>query len=160
MLSPGEFSVGCIGDVTTGLVLVLPRNRYEYPMLVTHASGPPYAIFLAGQHQFAGFECTDNDAWKGILIPNVSIEIDENSIFDAEYLSSRLGALVRSGTQLDMVTRANRAFHLEVRTPLIAGLPPCRQNMAAGFSKWRIFLGEGTTKRELTRVESNSQPSD
>jgi hypothetical protein len=33
MLSPAEFSVGCVGDVATSLTLVLPRGRYEEPML-------------------------------------------------------------------------------------------------------------------------------
>jgi hypothetical protein len=122
-------------------------------MLVTHASGSPYAVFLTGQHEFAGFECSGSDSWKGLLIPNVSIEVDEDSIFDAEDIHSPLGALVRKHTQLYIVTRTDAGFRRPMKTPLIGGLPPCRENMAAGFTKWRIFLGEGTTKRELKRVE-------
>jgi hypothetical protein len=160
MLSPGEFSVGCIGDATTDLTLALPRGRYEYPILITHASGSPYAIFLAGQHQFAGFECSGNDSWKGILIPNVTIEIDEDSIFDAEDMHSHAGTLVRKDTQLFMITRTEAGFRRTNRIPLITGLLPCRQNMTAGFTKWRIFLGEGTTKRELKRVEIGNTPAD
>jgi hypothetical protein len=153
MLLPGEFSVGCIGDVATGLTLVLPRGRYEESMLITHASGSPYAIFLAGQHQFTSFECGGNDSWKGVLIPNASIEVDESSIFDVRDTRTPLGALVREHTQLSLVTRADTGFSGSVKTPLIGGLPPCRQDMSAGFTNWRIFLGEGTTKRELKRVE-------
>jgi hypothetical protein len=110
MLSPEEFSVGCIGDATTSLTLVLPRGRYEYPMLITQALGSPYAIFLARQHQFAGFECTNNDSWNGILIPNVRLEIDEESMFDAGYVHSPLGALVRRDLQLDMIIRVGCGF--------------------------------------------------
>lgn len=157
MLSPGEFSVGCIGDVATSLSLVLPRGRYEEPMLVTHASGSPYAIFLAGQHQFLGFECSGNDSWKGILIPNVTIEVDEDSIFDAEDIHSPAGTLVRKNTQLYLVTKGDGGFRGAIRTPLIVDLPSCRQSMAAGFTRWRIFLGEGTTKRELKRIEIGAQ---
>jgi hypothetical protein len=122
-------------------------------MLVTHASGSPYAIFLTGQHQFAGFECSGSDSWKGVLIPNVSIEIDEGSIFDARDIRPPLGALVREHTQLSMVTRTNVGFWDLVKTHLIGDLPPCRQDMAAGFAKWQIILGEGTKKRELKHVE-------
>jgi hypothetical protein len=126
-------------------------------MLVTHASGSPYAIFLNGQHQFAGFECSGSDSWKGVLIPNVSIEIDEGSIFDVRDMRPSLGTLVREHTQLCMVTRTDASFLGLVKTPLIGGLPPCRQGMAAGFTKWQIILGEGTTKRELKRVEISAQ---
>lgn len=160
MLSPGEFSVGCIGDVTTSLTLVLPRGRHEYPMLVTNASGSHYAIFLAGEHQFAGFECSNNDSWKGIIIPNVGIEVDENSIFNDEYPRAPLGMLVRRDAQLAMVTRADGAFHRTVKTPLVVGLPPCRENMSAAFAKWRVFLGEGTAKRELTHLEISNKSAD
>lgn len=157
MLSPGEFSVGCIEDAKTSLTLALPRGRYEEPMLVTRASGSPYAIFLAGQHQFVGFECSNNDSWKGILIPNVYIEIDEDTIFDAENISSPLGALVRQNSQLYMLTRTDGRLWGSTKTPIIGDLPPCRQEMAAGFTKWRICLGEGATKRELRRVEIGAQ---
>lgn len=157
MLSPGEFSVGCIGDATNSLTLVMPRGGYEYPMLVTQASGSPYAIFLAGQFQYTGFECTNNDSHKGILIPNVTIEIDEESVFDAEYLHAPIGALVRRDMQLDIITQADGGFPRLLKTPLIVGLPACRQSSVAGFTKWRGFLGEGMTKRELTRVEISSK---
>jgi hypothetical protein len=160
MLSPGDFSVGCIGDVTTSLTLVMPRGHYEHPMLVTQASGSPYAVFLAGEYRFLGFECGNNDSWKGILIPNVTIEMDDESIFEAEDLHSPFGALVRRGTQLDVVTRTDGGFPRPVKKPLIVGLPPCRLNMAAGFTRWRICLGEGTRKRELKRVDSSSKPLD
>lgn len=159
MLSPGEFSVGCIGDATTSLTLVLPHGRYENRILVTQASGSPYAIFLDGQHQFTGFECTNNSAWNGILIPNVIIEISEQFIFDAQQYYAPVGALVRSGAQLDMVTRPNSGLPRPIKTPLIVGLPSCRQNTAAGFTSWRIVLGEGTMKRELMSIETDEKPS-
>lgn len=157
MLSPSEFSVGCIGDATTILTLVLPRDCYEQQMLITQASGSPYAIFLAGEHQFAGFQCTNNSSWNGVLIPNINIEIDERSIFDANSRHAPLGALVRRDTQLAMITQANNAFRESIKTPIIVNLPPCRENMSAGFKKWCISLGEGTAKRELIRLECASE---
>lgn len=152
MLLPAEFSVAYIGDATAGLTLILPRDHYDEPILVTCASGSPYAIFL-GQNQFAGFECTNNNSFGGILIPNVSIEINEDSIFDAENRQPPLGALVRRGTQIDLITRTESGFRRPIKTPLIVGLPPCSQTMAAGFTKWQIFIGEGIMKRELRRIE-------
>jgi hypothetical protein len=148
-----EFSVGCIGDATSDLTLVLPRGRYEEPILVTHASSAPHAVFLCGQHEFSGFECRGNSAWKGILIPNVAIEIDQDSIFEAEHMHASAGTLIRQDTHLYMITRDDSGFRRTIKTPLIADLPPSRENMAAGFRKWQIVVGEGTMKRELKSIE-------
>jgi hypothetical protein len=159
MLLPEEFSVGCIGEVTTGLALVLPRGRYEHMILITCASGSPYAIFLDGEHEFNGFECSNNDVWKGLLIPNVRIEVDEGSVFVAEGMYPPLGALVRKNTQIEIVTLADGGFREKNRTPLIVDLPPCHQNIAAGFAKWRIVLGEGIAKRELMHINIGEKPA-
>jgi hypothetical protein len=150
MLSPDEFSVGSIGDVTAELTLVLPRGGRECPMLVTKAPGAPHAVFLSGQFEFMSFECTNNDAWGGILIPNVTIEVDEQSITD----SAPLGALIRLATRLDAITRPDGGFPRPVKTPLVVGLPSCREGSAARFAKWRVVLGEGIKKRELISIES------
>jgi hypothetical protein len=56
--------------------------------------------------------------------------------------------------------KLNSSRSSQVSQPLILGLPTCRPNMAAGFMKWRIVLGEGTTKRELTRIETNTKLED
>jgi hypothetical protein len=124
-------------------------------MLVTKASGAPHAVFLSGQFEFVSFECTNNHAWGGILIPNVTIEVDERSITDG----APLGTLVRSATRLDAITRHDGAFPRPVKTPLLVGLQPCREGSAAGFSKWRIILGEGINRRELICIESGDRPA-
>jgi len=153
MLSPKEFSVGPIGETSSGITLVLPSARHEESMLVTHALGSPYVVFLSGDHRFTGFECSRNTSWTGILIPNVAIEIDEQSAVDADNLSSTLGTLIRKGTQLCMVTRLDGGMGRSTKTLLVEGLPACAENMTATFSRWRIVLGDGPTKRELMHIE-------
>jgi len=157
MLSPSEFSVGAIGDATNGLTLVMPRNQHEHAILVTNASGSPYALFLSGDYQFEGFECSNNTSWNGILIQDVAIEVDERFIFDTQGRYAPFGTLVRHDTQLDVITQSGNGFRRPARTPLILGLPPCRESYSAGFTKWRVVLGEGTSKRELMCVENTEK---
>ncbi|WP_162826886.1 hypothetical protein [Pseudolabrys taiwanensis] len=149
MLSPAEFSVGYIGDAAAELTLVWPRNSYEYAMLITRASGSPYAICLDGQFQFSGFKCEGSTSWRGILIPNVTVEVDEESVVD----SAAAGILLRRGTQLDVMAKSDGDFSGLLNVSIVNGLPPCANGMSAGFAKWRITLGEGMTKRELKRIE-------
>ena len=160
MLAPGEFSVGCIGDATAPLTLVLPRGRYEYPTLVTRVSEQPFAVCLEGQHEFSSFECADNDSWKGILIPNVAIEVDETTMFDAECYSAPLGSLIRAGAQLNIVVRAEGGFPRQTVARLLIGeLPESRAKMATGFTRWQIVIGEGLAKRTLKVILITQKPT-
>lgn len=152
MLSPEEFTVGHIGDATADLTLVWPRNSHDHSMLITRASGSPYAIVLAGQYRFSGFECAGNTSWSGILIPNVKVEIDEESVVDAQ----AAGTLIRRGTHLHIMAKSDGGFSGLLRAPIISGLPSCADSVSASFAKWRITLGEGTTKRELKRIDISS----
>jgi hypothetical protein len=144
MLSPHEFSVGCISD-STGLTLVLPRGSYETSFIVIATVEPKIAVVLEGDHRFLSFECNDNTSWKGLVIPNVSIEIDETSVVDI----APPGALVRSGTTLAI--KAKWDGRIGNRTvPIVGELTPCRDDMAAGFTRWRVVIG---SRRELMTIQ-------
>lgn len=82
MLSPPELGLGYIGAATS-LTLVLPVDRYDYCFLVATAGEEPTAIFLDERYQFQAFGCLGNTSYKGLLIPDVRIEVDETLIFDA-----------------------------------------------------------------------------
>jgi hypothetical protein len=158
MLSPTEFSVGSIGDATT-LTLVLSRGKYEYPILVTQAPGSLFAVFLDGQHRFTTFDCTNNGHWKGLLIPNVTLELDETSVVDSNKFDVPLGALVRKGAQLSVSAKQDGGFPTASMVPLIVGLTPSGDGMEASFSRWQIVLGESTAKRVLKVIDVAAKPT-
>ncbi|MGY3146379.1 hypothetical protein ACVWYQ_003378 [Bradyrhizobium sp. USDA 3397] len=159
MLSPDEFSVGCLADAS-GLSLVLPRTKYERGCLVTSAQGSPIAICLDGDHRFWSLPCTNNTAWKGVIIPNVRIELDENTLFDAEDRYPALGVMVRRESELTIVAKGERgSFHGNVHFPVMTGLPPSRENMAAGFSRWNVVLWRGEEKQVLAKVDITVAPT-
>jgi hypothetical protein len=54
MLTPEEFTVGPIGDITQ-LTLVLPIDRYGHACLITAAPGKPTALVVDEKDTFAFF---------------------------------------------------------------------------------------------------------
>jgi hypothetical protein len=148
MLRATEFSVGCLGDAV-GLTLILPRGRYDCTALVTHAPGAATAVFIEGEFRFFTFDCTGNKDWKGILIPNVAIQVDETS---AEEDSRTLGSLIRRETQLLIRTKTERGIGAG-ETPLLAGLTESHPGMSASFTRWCIVLGEGLAMREVKTID-------
>jgi hypothetical protein len=152
MLSPAEFFVGSLGDAS-GLTLVLPRGKYDCTAIVSQAGGTAMVVFLEGQFRFSCFDCTGNDAWKGVLIPNVRLEVDETS---AEEDGGPLGALVRRDTRLVIRTKSEHGVGAGV-TPLLTNLTPGHQGMVAAFTRWCIVIGEGVDKRELKTVDVSRQ---
>lgn len=158
MLTPFEFSVGAIADAS-GLTLLLPRATGDEPMLVTTAGERFVAVFLGESHTFEGFECGTADGWKGLLIPDVQIEIEESSAFDAQREYAPYGALVRTANNLSLAARLQDEYRIyrQHLVPLVTGLATCRGELSAGFRQWRIILGEGENKRILK--EFSVEPS-
>lgn len=105
MLSPNEFSVGHIA-AATGLTLVLPVDRYDRMFLVTTAHSEPKAILLDERDQFEAFSCQDNTSYRGILIPDVRIEVDETRVHDIARNWAVPGMVVRRDGGLFVSTRA------------------------------------------------------
>ena len=153
MLLPGEFSVGHVEDAIP-LTLMLPRSKYEHMFLIGGSSEEPVAIFLSGQFQYYSFRSTGNNSYKGILIPNVTIEVDPSSLFDADSEAAPLGTIVRRGASLGVMTKLDgRGIYLGQFTPLISRLPEASEGCAAGFRRWAITLGARENHRSLFEVD-------
>lgn len=121
---------------------------------MTSAAGSPIAICLDGDHRFWSLPCTGNTAWKGIIVPNVRIELDETTLFDSEERYPPLGAMVRRGTELTIVAKGDRDRHLgNAHFAMIVGLSPSREDMAAGFSRWNVVLPRGEERLVLKKID-------
>lgn len=152
MLAPHEFTVGTIGDAAD-MTLVLPRSPHEATMLITHAPDAPTAVHLDGQFRFASMNSAGNTSWGGVLVPNVSLEVDHTSIADPD-IGRPLGALIRKHTMLYIVAAPDGGRGRQTHVPLISGLPPCNENESAGFTRWRIMLGEGLNRRVVKTIDA------
>ena len=151
MLRPQDFSVSFFGEAV-GLSLALPRGKYDDCAIIAPAGEGLTAVTLEGDNPFMSFNCTNNTSWKGVLIPNISIEIDETSIFDPEDGGAPLGSLVRATSTLAIVSVSEGGFRRQARVPLVAGLPLCAENFTAGFRRWKILIGEGLSRQELKAI--------
>jgi hypothetical protein len=153
MLSPEQFSLGSFVEAEP-LTLMLPRSDRDEAILITQAGSEKVAVYL-GAHRYNACPCGDSDAWKGLLIANVSVEVDHASIFDAGREYAQPGSLVRQGTSLDVIAKMVDSYHIDRDQPvtLVSGLPAAHEHSAAGFRKWRLAIGEGYDKKELFSVD-------
>lgn len=156
MLKPSEFNVGNMAN-TTGLVLSLRRASYEYDALVFNQNEQRLAFVLSDRngalHRI--FELDGLSELLGVLIPNVSIELDETSLHDVNGYHPPAGSLVRKGTLLAVQSGyiGGRTLGYGGLFTLLSDLPQCEINQSACFLKWQIVLGEGEDKRVLKKVE-------
>lgn len=156
MLKLSEFIVGDMAQ-TTGLVLSLRRTSYEYDALLFSQNDQRYALVLTDERDALHrvFPIDGHTDLHGLLIPGVSIECDETSLFDNSSYHAPLGSLVRRGSELNVQSTlvGNRLFPHGGLFTLLSDLPPCEINQTACFLKWQIVLGEGQDKRVLKKVE-------
>lgn len=155
MLSPEEFTVGSFKTAKPGS-LILPRTPYEALALICEGDGEATAVFLAGQHTFHSFPSGEADNWKGLIVPDVRIEVDEASLFDPDQNHHVLGAIVRSGTKLMVRSKAEHSFGRSVPVTIQSDLPD--GSGSAAFTRWRIVVGLGDGKRVLHTVDLGEAP--
>lgn len=154
MLRAEECVVGSFPEADTDrLTLLLPRRSSEEMILITGAAGEKIAIFL-GEHKYHAFACGDSEAWKGLLIAGVRVELDETSLFTPGY-EAPPGAVVREGTGFSITAKMRDSHGFDRSQPIAlgAGLAACRERESAGFHKWQIVLGEGPAKQVLMTVD-------
>lgn len=151
MLDASEFSAGALG-YARGLCFIAPRNGNEAPILVAPGN-PQSAIFLAGHEPYMGFPYENNEYWKGIIIPNIRIELDFSSLVNLDYEFAPRGAMVRHGKCLSIAAIMENSWRDDGLISLIHELSPCQEKISVGFRKWQIVLGEGQAKRILWTVD-------
>ena len=149
MLSPHEFSIGHLNDATARLTLVLPRGQHDIAFFIAGSDTSKIAVALEGDHRFLSFNCSGNTSWSGVVIPNVTVEVDETSVTDL----APLGVLVRAGTTLAIKTKRDGGMGNQT-VPIATDLTPCADTLMARFSRWRVVIGEGLSKRELKAIEA------
>lgn len=155
MLRASEFVMGTLEDAEP-MSLMLPQSKYGGTFLTGRIENQTGAILLDRGQEFVAFACAGAAAWRGILIPNVRIEIDETSFFEPDF---RLmpGALMRLDTRLIVGGKNDRNLGLGTQVVLESGLPPTRDGNSAAFSRWSIVIGEGQDKRVLQNIDAKGK---
>ncbi len=83
MLRGDEFRVGDLATESgEGLTLLLPRAEYERAALIGEAFHQRYGVVLDGDRPGQAYAVGDDEAWREILVPGVTLEVNEKSTFD------------------------------------------------------------------------------
>ncbi|NSL25111.1 hypothetical protein [Agrobacterium tumefaciens] len=146
MLAAYEFTIGALADAAP-LSLILPRNKYEATVLIGRYNDVPAAVFLEGEYAYHYFESADNTSWRGLIIPNVRVEVDETSVSDG----GALGSLVRKSTTLGVRVKRDRSFDDGATVTLHDELADAG-DQRAGFQNWQIVIGIDANKRVLWKT--------
>jgi len=162
MLDPSECFAGPV-SAAKQITLVLPRTEYEHRCLIVINDEKPFAICLDELDRlgrFRAFQCNENDAWKGLHIPGVRIELDETSLHDADRHYTPLGSMVRSEDKLAMrVNLEGRHYADSASLFFMEGLPQSAPHLSACFTRWQVVLGESDNKRVLLRIDAATKPT-
>lgn len=160
MLDPAECFAAPI-SAARQMTLVLPRTKYEHQCLIVMNAENPFAICLDDSelpHRFMAFECEANDAWRGLHIPGVRIELDETSLFEGANSFAPAGSVQRLEDKLSIrVNWSERFFNRNRSLTILDGLPACAPHQSACFLKWQIVLGEGQNKRVLATIDATPE---
>lgn len=153
MLALSEFFVSVIADAPAGS-LVLPRSKYERLGIVGTAKDNPFFVLLGDDHRFEGFPASGNTSHKGVIVPNIGIEVDETSVGEGDSWDIPLGSIVSKSGQIGVLTTNAGSFG---SGRFVASLGPTpASEVSAFFSKWRVFIGQGAEKRTLVSVDAKA----
>ena len=160
MLSPTEFAVATLAGAPH-MSFVIPHDERSGCFLPLRLKGRgTFAVFLAGEDRFKFFHYEsrdeEEDAYflKGIVISQIAIQLDETSTYDPDNGNRVLGSLIRTQDRLEIVARgARERIGQPMCLAVMTELPLCETGARAGFTRWRIVLGEGPEKREILLVD-------
>lgn len=155
MLSPDEFFSGYTGN-TKPLSLILPIRNYDAPILIGKVDNDPIGVILGGSNKSTYFKCEESSLLGGLIIPDVRVEVDETSIFDAGRIDPPALSVVRMDRVLSIVAKAYSNLHSWENVVLHDDLPKAR-DYTAGFKAWQVVLGNGSEKRVLWKSSDDAQ---
>lgn len=144
MLTVDEFSAGELSTMNP-ISLLRPIASHDQEVLVAGSHEVPIAVILHEENIYEWFKVEESSDWSGLIIPNLTIELDETSAFDARYEDPPFGAAVRKGSELAICVKRQKIRGIP-SIPLVSGLSSVGDSQV-GFRRWQLVLGEGDRKR-------------
>ena len=151
MLSVSEFFTGTISEAPVAS-LILPRSKNDRCGIIASFKDAPIFVILGDDHRFQAFPSADNSSHKGLIVPDVGIEVDETSIGEHDSWDTPLGSIVCAeqeiGIRIAWIGQLSRGRTLAK----LASIPP--SSVEASFSRWQITRGSGADKRILMKIDA------
>lgn len=139
-----------------GPAIVFAEPGRDDVFLVTGVD-PRYACFIGGTYAGDGFRQDQAARWSGLAIEGVRFELDPSSAFKPAFVQQPLGALIRTGSELQIFvgTKDSHGFNDGICVPVVDQLPPSSSDTEIGFRKWRALIGEGPNMITVFDFEAN-----
>lgn len=155
MLTIDEFSAGDLSTMKP-VSLLRPIASHDREVLVAGSDDNPIAVILHDEYAYQWFEAAGSSDWTGLIIPNLRIELDETSAFDARYERPPLGAAMRKASELVICTKQQNGLGT-AHIALINDLPSIGEHRVA-FSRWHLVLGDHIEKRVIRKFDLTPTP--
>lgn len=149
--------IGSLEDVE-GLTFVTPITRHRAKFVVGSVDKKPVAVFLDSQYQFHSMECAGARDWGGLLISNIEIEVDIESLCDLQREDAPIGSLIREKEFIAILAKPENAWSGRTLVVLKEGLERCSAGQRACFLRWKLVLRDKNQKLCLEDVDVSRAP--
>lgn len=154
MLALSEFFPGTIADAHVGS-LILARSANERSGLIAVQDGEPFFVIMSEEGRFRGFPSGQNASNKGVIVPGVTVEVDETSLTEYDSWDTARGAIVCTDgvavIRAEMMGPRSRGIVLAMLGSVAAS------PVEAAFTRWQVTLGTGQEKRMLMKIDAAQQ---
>ncbi|MEA3537017.1 hypothetical protein [Rhizobium sp. CC-YZS058] len=154
MLALKEFFPGTLADAAP-VSLILPRSAKDVCGVVASSGEVPFFVILDGDHRFQAFPCKDNKSYKGLIVPAVTVSVDETSIAPFDPWNTPRGSVVCTEGAVGIAAGMAGALSQGMIVATLGVLP--NSPVEAAFTRWQIGIGVGLERRVLKSVDSAAQ---
>ncbi|MDC7745815.1 hypothetical protein [Rhizobium binxianense] len=151
MLSISDILVGDVAEAPLSS-LILPRSTREQPGLIGKVEDVPFFVFLSAKNNFGAFKQSLKPRNPGIIIPNVSVEVDESSVGEYDAWDTRAGSFVFEGGTAGVLAGDARTEGMGRFVVNIANVT--RSEVSASFSRWQLVTGSGYDRKVLLSIDA------
>jgi len=154
MLEAEDFFAGSLANAQP-LTLVLPKRTGKEHFLIGKVGEEITAAFLDGSHPFHTMLCEGTTAWTGLLVPNVTIQVDPQSAFDPAMYDAPLGCMIRYEDKLALHAKAEGSGFSgrTVLLDLYSGLSKGDGDQRIAFRRWQVTIGAPDNCRILFNMD-------
>ncbi len=150
MLPISEIMAGDVAQAPLGS-LILPRSAREQPGMIGKVEDVPYFVFLSPTNNFGAFKQSVRPRNPGIIVPKISIEVDESTVGAYDAWETRAGSFVIEEGKAGVLAGDTQTEGLGRFVVTVADV--AKSEVSLAFSKWKVVLVTGSEKKVLLSID-------
>lgn len=138
--------------------LMLPIRKRDEKLLLLPWEQKMVAMMLTGPNAFLYFDVSLRSPHKGLLIPEIDVLVDLDSVTEGIGREDHRGVLILEQNQLSVIgLKASSSLGDGHRVPLWTEIHGGTSDSVVAFNRWAIGLKEGDTNRILWEFDCNQK---